>query len=146
MRNLFPLVAVAATLAGCQQPSRVHADHAYVRLPAVAGRPAVAYFTIHGGPADTVLLSVTSPVVIRTELHESMTGAGNMAHMAPIKSVAVPAGTSIAFAPGGRHAMLFNVNPSVLPGSNVQLLLTFTDNTRLSVTAPVVAAGDPAPY
>ncbi|MFX4404747.1 copper chaperone PCu(A)C, partial [Acinetobacter baumannii] len=63
----------------------------------------------------------------------------------PIKSVAVPAATEVAFKPGGRHAMLFNVNPSVLPGSNVQLLLTVADNTRLSVTAPVIAAGDPAP-
>ncbi|MGL1255118.1 hypothetical protein ACSTLX_25660, partial [Vibrio parahaemolyticus] len=67
MRNSIGLAILASlTLAGCGRPSAIHADHAYVRLPAVAGRPAVAYFTIHGGPADTVLLSVTSPVVIRT--------------------------------------------------------------------------------
>ncbi len=148
MRYLVPIAAIALmptlALGGCQQPKEIYADQGYVRLAAVKGNPAVAYFTLHGGKADNVLLSVTSPVVIKTELHESMS-AGGMASMAPIKSVPLPADAKVAFQPGGKHVMLFDVNPSVKPGDTMPLVFTFADNLRIQIDAPVVAAGAPAP-
>ncbi len=39
--------------------------------PYRAGRR-LLYFTLHGGPADATLVSVTSDVSIRAEMHESM--------------------------------------------------------------------------
>jgi len=150
MRSVFPvvapLIAIAAIgLSGCQKPKEIYADQAWVRLPAVAGNPGVAYFTLHGGPADTQLLSVTSPAVIRSELHESMAGGGGMASMKPIGQVDLPAGSKVTFAPGGKHVMLFDINPAIKPGGNLTLVFTFANNLKIEVTAPVVAAGDPQP-
>lgn len=135
---------LAATLAGCGQPAPLFVDNAYVRLPAVAGRPGVAYFTVHGGKDAATLISVTSPLVIKTELHESMS-QGGMASMAPVKDVPVPAKATLTFAPGGKHVMLFDINKSVQPGGKVTLVFTFSNNDRLEVEAPVIAAGDPPP-
>jgi copper(I)-binding protein len=150
MRALFPVVMVAATaaLSGCQQPREIRADHAYVRLPAVKGNPAVAYFSLHGGPADNVLVSVTSPVVIRSELHESMSGnmAGHaMASMTPVQSVPLPADGTVEFKPGGKHVMLYGVNAVVKPGDTINLVFTFADNQRVQTDATVIAAGDQPP-
>ncbi|MFM9827228.1 MAG: copper chaperone PCu(A)C [Sphingomonas sp.] len=144
MRRL-PLIALAAaSVASCGQPREIFVDHGYVRLSAVSGNPAVAYFTLHGGGEATMLLSVTSPTTIKTELHESM-AKGGMSSMAPIKDVALPPKADIAFQPGGKHVMLFNVNPGVKPGDTMPLIFTFANNLRIQYDAPVIAAGDPAP-
>lgn len=143
VRLLAPLF-LSAALASCQQPRVLSVDGGYVRLPAVAGNPGVAYFTLHGGNKPATLVSVTSASVIRSELHESM-ASGGMASMAPIKSVTVQPGASIAFAPGGKHAMLFDINKAVKSGSTMPLIFTFAEGVRIQFDAPVIAAGDPAP-
>ena len=40
-----------------------------------------------------------------------------MTSMAPLKLVAVRAGDSVTFAPGGKHVMLFGLKPSVQPAA-----------------------------
>lgn len=137
-------ILLAVLVAACGQPAPLFIDDAYVRLPAVAGRPGVAYFTVHGGKDAATLVSVTSPLVIKTELHESMS-QGGMASMAPVKDVPVPAKATIKFAPGGKHVMLFDINRSVQAGGKATLVFTFSNGDRLEVDAPVIAAGDPPP-
>lgn len=140
----LPLLLGVLALAACGQPSELRVEKAYVRLPAVAGNPGAAYFTLHGGPRDTRLLSVTSPLVIKSELHESMNHGGT-SMMMPARDVPVPAKADLVFAPGGRHAMLYDLNAAVKPGGTIPLVFTFADNTRLQLDARVIGAGDPAP-
>ena len=142
-RPLVPAIVLAA-LAGCQQPSATAATDGWVRLAAAPGRPAAAYFTLTGGPTDQTLLSVTSPLAIRSELHESMRAGPGMT-MRPIGQLALPARGRIVFAPGGKHVMLFDVNAAVKPGGQVPLEFTFTDGSRLRSSALAIAAGDPPP-
>ncbi|MBX9730488.1 MAG: copper chaperone PCu(A)C [Sphingomonas sp.] len=144
MRLTISLAAAAIALSACSQPAELFVDQGYVRLPAVKGNPGVAYFTLHGGDADTKLLSVTAPTVIKTELHESMMN-GSMASMTPIADLPVPAKAKLTFAPGGKHVMLFNINGSVKPGGTMKLIFTFSNNLRIEYDAPVIAAGDAAP-
>src|SRR5438309_4100444 len=83
--------AGALLLAGCG-PGQAKKDRAitverpWVRLPAVAGEPGAAYFRLTGGAEGTSLVGVSSPLVKRIELHESMTG-GAMASMKKLDSV-----------------------------------------------------------
>ncbi|OQW71402.1 MAG: hypothetical protein BVN33_15805 [Proteobacteria bacterium ST_bin13] len=144
MRLTISLAIAACVLAACSQPAELFVDKGYVRLPAVKGNPGVAYFTVHGGDADTKLLSVTAPSVIKTELHESMM-SGSMASMAPVADLPVPAKAKLTFAPGGKHVMLFNINGAVKPGGAMKLIFTFSNNLRIEYDAPVIAAGDAAP-
>lgn len=145
----FLLLAAATLLTGCLAPDEISVDDAWVRLAAVKGNPAAAYFTVHGGPVDATIIDVTSDVSIRSEMHESMGGSGlggGMASMKPLGSVRVPAKTDVEFKPGGKHVMLYTMNPGIVPGGRpVLLTLTFGDGSRLSRKAIVIGAGDPAP-
>ena len=146
------LLALAVLAACSEEPKQLYVDNAWVRLGATREIPGAAYFTIHGGPADARLVDVTSPVVIRTELHESMTSGPStrpgqaMASMKPIEGpIPVPANSTVEFRPGGKHVMLYNVNPGIVPPKTLPMNLTFADGTKLIVEAKVYRAGDPLP-
>ena len=135
----------ALSLAGCGAKPAAGVDGAWVRLPAVAGRPGAAYFTLKAGQQPLTLLSLKTPAAVRTELHESMKSGSGMMTMTPLNEVAVPAGGTTAFAPGGRHAMLFDMNPALKAGGTTTLTLAFADGTTIEAKAAVRGAGDPAP-
>ncbi|HWK35045.1 copper chaperone PCu(A)C [Sphingomonas sp.] len=141
-----PLVAMvlALGLVACGKPAELHADKAWIRLPAVPGRPAAAYLAITGGAEKATLLAVSTPVALRAELHESMAHGGMMS-MAAIPQVDVAPGVTVTFAPGGKHVMLFDVAPTLKPGATAPLDLQFAEGRTLKVDAKVIGAGDPAP-
>lgn len=140
------MIVAAVALAGCDtQPGELKIVDMVVRLNANPKAPSVAYFTIKGGPTDDRLMNVISPVVIRTELHESMK-MGDMMSMKPLDGgVAVPAGATVKFEPGGKHVMLYNLNPVVQPRTTMAMIFTFASGTQLQAQVPVRAAGDPLP-
>ncbi|HEU4960553.1 MAG TPA: copper chaperone PCu(A)C [Sphingomonas sp.] len=144
MKAAFALAASALTLTSCGSPKQVAVEHAWVRLPAVADRPAAAYFELHGGPADTILVGVDSPDAARAEMHESKVENG-ISSMAPLPQVDLPAGQTVAFAPGGKHVMLFGLNPGIAPGGTVRLHFTFADGRTLDEAVPAIAANAPNP-
>lgn len=144
MRILGLLIAILLGVSGCSQSRQFYIDHGYVRLPAVPGRPGAAYFTLHGGPTDATLIAVHSEFAIKAEIHQS-TMTGTMSAMKPIDRVALPAGGTIAFKPGGLHVMLFDINPAIKPGKTTTLDFTFADGSRYEYDAMVIAAGAPAP-
>ncbi|WP_380931648.1 copper chaperone PCu(A)C [Sphingomonas qilianensis] len=144
MPVFFPMLVPVVLLAACSPPAKLDADHGYVRLAAVKGNPAAAYFTLHGGATDATLISVGSTVAIRAEMHQTMQ-AGSTASMKPIGQVKVPAKATVTFAPGGRHVMLFNMNPGIKRGSIVPLVFQFSNGVRFERKALAIAAGDPPP-
>ncbi len=134
----LPLIALAA----CQSKPVEGVTDARITLPAVAGRPGAAYFTLNGGEADNRLMQVTSPQVIRVELHESMMKGGMMSMAAIEGGIAVPAGTKVQFEPGGKHAMLFDIAPAVKAGGKIKLTLTYANGRAVEVDADVKPAGE----
>lgn len=139
------LVPALVLVAACQ-PARqqVAVDKPWVRLAAVPTNPSAAYFTLKGGPKDETLTGVSAPAAVRTEIHESM-GKGGMMTMAPLTLVAVRSNGSVTFAPGGKHVMLFGLQPAVKPGGTTPLSFTFASGRTVTVDARVVGAGDSAP-
>ena len=144
MRLAILLPAAALVLSACSPPAEIEAHDAYVRLAAVKGNPAAAYFTLHGGAEDATLMEVGTTVAIKTEMHESMKSGAGMT-MKPIASLPLPAQGTLTFAPGGKHVMLFDVNPGIKRGSTVPLTFTFTNGQRVQYKAVAIGAGDPAP-
>ena len=140
MRTAMALGLTAVSLVSCGKPKPLYVDHAWVRLAAVPSNPAAAYFTVHGGPTDATLLSVSTDVAIKAEMHESAGGV-----MKSVNHLAIPAKTAVSFTPGGRHVMLFDVNPGIKPGATITLTFTFANGERILQDAGVIAAGDPAP-
>jgi copper(I)-binding protein len=140
------LLAALLLAAGCHDKHAAPGvTRAWVRLPAVAGQPGAAYFTVEGGRAATRLTRIESALVLHIEMHESISGMG-MATMKPLAGVDVPAGASVVFAPGGRHAMLFGIEAAVKPGTAIPLRFGFADGTTAEAEAKTVAAAGDAPY
>lgn len=142
MRPLI-LATTALVLTACQ-PRDASVSDAWIRLSAVPTNPSAAYFALNGGSKGKTLVSVSTPAAGRAEMHESMTSDGMMS-MTPLKTVKVPAGGKVAFAPGGKHVMLYSVRGGTRPGSTIPLTFTFADGSKLTAQAKVVGAGDPAP-
>jgi len=135
------LTTLSATGARAAAPM-VH--DAWVRLPAVTGRPAAAYFTVMGmGTADR-LVEVSSPLATRTEMH-AMTMTNGVMKMTPLAGMDIPARGNVAFKPGGNHAMLYTLMPAAKLGSPLPLALRFEKAGTVLVNAMTIAAGDPAP-
>lgn len=145
--GLTAAAAASLLFSGCgggpaKKDRAISVEKPWVRLPAVAGEPGAAYFKLTGGAEGTTLVSVSSPLVKRIELHESMTG-GNMASMKKLDDVDFAYDGTIEFKPGGRHAMLFGIAPAMKPGAALPLTFAFDNAPPVTVTAEVrSAAGD----
>ena len=142
MKAALLLVPAILALSACQRPGEVTAANAWIRLAAVPANPSAGYFTLTGGAKDATLTGVSSPAATRSEMHESMK-SGEMMSMASVTSVALPAGGQVAFAPGGKHVMLYSLKATA--GGSVPLTFTFADGKTLTTQAKVVSAGDSAP-
>jgi periplasmic copper chaperone A len=139
--------AALLLLASCARgPAEPQVRQAWVRLPAVSGQPAAAYFTIQGGRSAAMLVQVESAVAARVELHASMAGTHGAMTMHPLSEVEIPAGQVTTFAPGARHAMIHGLDPAIRPGTAVPLRFGFADGSAAEAEAKTVAAGDDAPY
>jgi periplasmic copper chaperone A len=143
MRTSVPIMAALLALCACGGPPgepRATVENAVVTLPAVPGRPGAAYFTIRANrPAR--LAAVSSARVGRIELHESMS-RGGVSAMAPLRDTSLSPEAPMTFEPGGRHAMLFDIAPSVRVGQHTQLTFTFDGLPPVTVEADVRGPGD----
>jgi copper(I)-binding protein len=130
-------------LAGCNAPAPdgVAVEGATINLPAVSGRPGAGYFTVTAGKKPARLVSVTSPRIQRIELHDSgMVGA--VMRMGPLRDTNIPAGGTLKLEPGGKHAMLFGIDPVVKPGDHIPLTFTFEPAPPVTVEADVLGPGE----
>lgn len=160
-RPILPLLALpllSACGTAAEAPAEPQVQKAWVRLPAVPGRPAAGYLTLVGGTRDATLVAVTTPAAARTELHETMkmdapgapdhaghegmAGMSGATTMRPLESLPLPAGQTVKLTPGSRHLMLFDLDASIVPGRAVPLRLQFADGTSVLAEAQAVAAGD----
>ena len=144
MRTTSILLAAALLASGCRQADRqqVQVTDAFITRPAIEGRPGAAYFTLQTDRPDVSLTRVTSPHIGRIELHETMQSGGMHRMMA---TGPVPVGIEpVRFEPGGRHAMLFDMEGHLAVGSYVPLTFQFEGAPETTVHAEVRAPGDVA--
>ena len=143
MKGLVPIVTALLALPACNaKPVPATQAAPFVRLAAIPGRPASGYFELPAQSGADVLLSVASPQARRIEMHESMT-IGNMSSMRPLARVPFGAGEPLAFAPGGRHLMIYDLDPAVRPGGEIALVLHFEHGPPQTLSARVESAGGP---
>jgi periplasmic copper chaperone A len=139
---LAPLLALLAN--GCGSPQKLSVTDAVVKLSPVDQNPSALYFTINGGPGEVELLRVTSPSVIRTEMHDSISDPKTgMLSMKPLERVKVPANSKIEFKRGSKHVMLFGVNLVARRLQKLDAEFVFSNGDRIAVTAPIekISAG-----
>jgi periplasmic copper chaperone A len=96
------------------------------------------YLTIsNSGGADDRLISASSPRAGAVQLH-TMEMDGAVMRMRPIEGgVAVPAGGTVAFAPGGMHLMFLDVATPFAEGETIPVTLNFEHAGAVNVNFPV---------
>lgn len=89
------------------------------------------------GSSDDRLVSVSSPLAGRAEIHE-MVMANDVMKMRKLNDgIAVPAGRTVELSPGGLHFMFFNVKKPFAEGDKVPVTLTFEKAGQVSIELPV---------
>lgn len=147
MRAILSLMALAAPLAltACGDPAPTYIDQAWVRLSPNKDRPSAAYFVAHGGATDVQLRGVLTDYALKVEMHESVDENGVM-KMKPISSVDIPAKAKVAFAPGGKHLMLWGVNDTAISRGKMQFTFLLSNGDRLLVDAVIRKPGGDAAH
>jgi len=117
----------------------LHIEHPWSRAMPPVAPTAAAYFVVHnkGSDADR-LLSASTPVAGKAELHEHIHAAGLM-KMQQVQNVAIPAGGEVKFEPMGYHVMLFNLKQQAKDGERFPLTLTFEKAGAVEVEIAVQA-------
>lgn len=155
MRARFALFALVAPLAlsACGDPAPSYIDQAWVRLSPNKDTPSAGYFVVHGGDAGVQVRGVLTDYALKVEMHETISKDG-MTTMERVESADVPPKGQVAFAPGGKHLMIWGINDTAISRGKMQFTFLMGNGDRLLVDAvirkPEAAgaarpAGDAAP-
>ncbi len=119
-----------------------------IRTP-MAGRPTAGYFDFnYNYKVPDRILSVASPAFKRVEMHDSVT-EGGMKKMVKLDTLDLPAKSSIKFAPGGKHLMLFEPTKEIKAGELINVTFDFAEREPIDVlfevkdVVPVADADSP---
>ena len=139
-RTHTPVVGMLAALAvvSCgddpQEPHETGSlrfDNAWVRPP-VAGRTTTAAYVDVTNPGDVAIIVTgfaSEDPDLRVELHET-TQDGGMMRMRSLGRVTIPPNSTVSFAPGGKHLMLFGFDGAA---GDVTLAATLAGGETLPV-------------
>jgi len=116
--------------------SSLEVSDAWIRaMP--AGIPSGGYFTLHNASGKDVVLTGASTLACGSLMLHKSEMTGGMSSMHHVDEVGVPAGGSIAFAPGGYHLMCMQARPTIIPCAKVPVTLLFKDGSKLTVSFDV---------
>ncbi len=123
--------ALAATIA---------VDDLYARATFPMAATAAVYFTVtNTGATPVTLVSVSTipDIAGDAQLHttDMQDGMMKMRHLQD--GVIIPPGEMLTLAPGGYHVMLLGLKQGLTPGMSVPLTLHFSDDSSISLNAPV---------
>ncbi len=141
--QLTALLAVVAISACSQGPSggseRVStavASEAFCR-PTPNGRQMTGCYLVLRTTGDDRLMSVSTPVAGRVEIHESKMEGGMMMMAELTAGLPLPADQPVELKPGGNHIMLLGVTEPLTTGQTVPLTLRFEVANPIEVVAEV---------
>jgi len=152
MTVLFALVAILAVPASLRAdavtPAHVQGKagdltihHVWSRATPPGARSGAAYLVIdNAGNSDDTLTAVSTPAASGAMIHETAMTNGVMT-MNHVMALAIPAGKSVTFAPGGLHIMLMGLGAPLKAATSYRLTLTFEKAGTVAVDVPVLKPG-----
>lgn len=143
------LVTLCGTARAQQAPASTGAaiavESPWARATPPSAPTGAIYFTLHNaGHGDDRLIAASTPAAKKAELHTHLM-EGDIMRMREVAAVPVPAGKDVRFVPGGYHVMLMGLNHPLKQGDKVELTLTFEKAGKITVSAPIMAAGAMGP-
>ncbi len=146
---LLPLMAACSQ--GSESPEKAETavgapgltvSNARVVLAPVAGNPAAVYFDLaYKGAPGVSLTEVEVEGAGMTMIHDYAESAGKM-RMTMTDAVPLAEGAPVTFAPGGLHVMAMDPETGLKAGGKAKVTLILSDGSKVTVEAPVRAAGE----
>ena len=138
-------VALLALVGSAQaQIPTIEISQAWARATISTARVGGAFLTLKAtGGADRVV-SVSSPVAERIELHETINDGGVM-KMREVVELMVTPGQPTVLMPGSHHIMLIGLKRPLNRGDSFPLTITFEKAAPVTATVTVQAAGASGP-
>ena len=117
--------------------AEVNVDGAYVRAvpPGQMNSAAFMQLTNHDNQ-DISLIAATSDAAKNVELHTHTQDNGVM-RMRQINEIKLPSEQKVTLQPGGLHIMLIGLTRNLTTGENINLSLTFSDDSQQSLQIPI---------
>jgi copper(I)-binding protein len=148
--SITVIVAVALAFIGSTPTFADHADivvsQAWSRASPKGAKVAGGYLTIENrGAQPDRLLSATSVVASKVEIHQVLMQDGIMT-MRPLDGgLAIPPGGAITLAPGGNHIMFVGLTAPFEEGQRIPVSLNFERSGRLDAIFEVGPVGAKGP-
>jgi copper(I)-binding protein len=143
LRRLFllPLAVLLMLPLSAPAADAVRVTDAWARATVPGQKVAGVYLQITS-PVDGRLVAVSAPIAKQAEVHFMKMEGGTM-KMRPVKSLELPAGTTVKLEPGGLHVMLFGLEGPLAFGQQFPLTLTveMQGGRKREVTAQVRVRG-----
>lgn len=131
------LVVGALALVGCARGApELEVSSAQASRPVAGTAQIVLELTNRGGRDDT-LVAVTTDAALGVEFHLTELVDGR-ATMRLLDEVALPAGETVRFRPGGLHLMAIVPDPTLAPGDTFPLTLEFARSPAMTLEVEVV--------
>ena len=117
--------------------------HPYARATAPGQPTGGAYLRLVNKGPDERLLSASSAIAERVELH-SMKMEGDVMRMREVGTLDLPSGQTIDLKPGGLHLMLTGLKAPLKSGDRFPLTLKFEKGGEVVVTVNVETSAPPS--
>ena len=119
--------------------SAISIEDPYARTSTPGGPTGAAFMVLtNSGDEDDRLVSATSEISERVELHTHEIDANGVARMMEVEEgFAVPAGGSHVLARGGDHVMFMGIAKPLTHGDVVSVTLTFEKAGDITIDVPI---------
>ncbi|HEY7747926.1 MAG TPA: copper chaperone PCu(A)C [Aestuariivirgaceae bacterium] len=135
--------AAVVAISRMAKASGITVANAFARASLAGAGAGAVYLTLRNdGPEPDRLRSVAAAGAGRAEIHRHVMD-NDIAAMARVSCIVIPAGGEVAFAPGGLHVMLTDLASPLKEGTELELHLVFDRAGEITITVPVksVVAG-----
>jgi copper(I)-binding protein len=140
------ILSTAGALGATFKSGAIAVEAPWSRATPEGTKVAVGFLTIENeGKTEDRLISVSSPIAARAEIHETKM-ENDVMTMRPVSGgLAIPPGGSVALAPNGYHLMFADLAAPLKAGEQFKATLTFEHAGALEVIFDVKAIGAAAP-
>ncbi len=133
--SILALLGLVLAACGTSGVPALTVSGAQAAVP-LAGSSQLVVQIDNDGDGDDRLVAVDTDAAIGIELHETRIEDG-IATMVDLDEVALPAGETVRFRPGGLHLMMIGPDDEVVLGARFPVTLRFERSDPITVTAEV---------
>jgi copper(I)-binding protein len=134
---MLAFVALATPVVSGEDDLEV--DGAWSRASIGTSRPGVVYMTLRNtGETPVAVVGLRTEIATMPMIHATETDAQGVSRMSHMEEVEIPAGGSVAFAPGGLHVMLMDLQRPMVEGESFTMTLMLEDGGEIPVEVPIL--------